>query len=104
MARNLTHCTVDKAMSSTKDEYMVWLKLESIKDYSPFNGSLCVMQARIFGLSYPDFLRYVRDTYGARIGGKQHRYPALYFPNEAAAVQYANILNKRYSEIIKRLT
>ena len=103
MARNLTYLTIDKAMSSTKDEYMVWFKPEVAIKFAPVLGSLNIVHARIFGLPYHNFLRYVRDTYGARLAGKGHKYPNFYFPNEAAAIQYATELNKRYGEIAKNL-
>ena len=93
---------IDKAMSSTKGEYMVWFKAEEAARLHLI-GSLNVAHSRIFGLSYPQFLRYVRDTYNARIAGKGHKYPNFYFPTEQDAKNYASVLDKRYSEIRRRL-
>lgn len=103
MARNLTYFNIDKAMSSTRDEYMVWFKPEAAQRFFPCRGTLNIIHARIFGISYHEFLRYVRDTYSARISGKGHKYPNFYFPNEAAAIQYATILNERYSKLLRKL-
>lgn len=103
MARNLRFFTIDKAMSSTKGEYMVWFKPEVASRFYPFFGTLNIIHARIFGLPYHEFLRYVRDTYGARISGKGHKYPNFYFPDEEAALRYATELNDRYAHILKIL-
>ena len=91
---------VDRAMSSVKNEYMVWFK-EAAKKFYPFKGSLMVIYSRIMGLSYPEYLRYVRDVHGARISGKNQLYPSVLFPTKEAAEQFAKILDTRFSQIQK---
>lgn len=39
-------------------------------------GSWAVLPARLFGLSYPDYLRYC-IMHGAQVFGKEHRYPTI---------------------------
>lgn len=99
----MKYFTIDKAMSSKKNEYMVWFKEGAISRFYPIQGSLSVMQARIMGLSYPDFLRFVRDTYNARLGGIGRTYVSFYFPDENSARKYANMLDKRFEEIITKI-
>ena len=99
----MIYFNVDKAMSSTKGEYMVWFKNTVAPYFFPFNGSLNVIHSRIMGLTYPQFLRYVRDTYNARIVGKEQRYPSFLFPTEQDALNYANMLDKRFALIVKHL-
>lgn len=99
----MNYCEIDKAMSSKQNEYKVTMKENVIKHFAPIQGSLSVLQARIMGLSYPDFLRYVRDTYNARLAGVGHKYPAIYFPDAAAASKFALILDKRFKEILLQL-
>ena len=42
-------------------------------------GSFNVICARLFNLSYADYLRMCRDCFGAEIVGKNSRYPIAYF-------------------------
>ena len=46
-------------------------------DYT--EGSFNLICARLFGLSYPQFLRMCRDCFGAEIIGKGSMYPVAYF-------------------------
>lgn len=43
------------------------------------NGSFNVICARLFGLSYVNYLRMCRDCFGAEIIGKGKLYPVAYF-------------------------
>ena len=63
-------------------------------------GSYNVLFARIFGLSYPDFLRCVRDVFGAEIRGKNCRYPYFIFKTASPeANNFVNIVNERLNKI-----
>lgn len=42
-------------------------------------GSYNVICARLFSLSYADYLRMCRDCFGAEIIGKGSKYPVAYF-------------------------
>lgn len=99
----MIYFTVEKMMSSIKNEYGVWMKEAAQKPYYPIQGSFTVLYARIMGLSYPQFLRYVRDVHGARLSGKGHRYITIYFPTQESAKNFAEILDKRYKYIAKEL-
>ena len=43
-------------------------------------GSFNVICARLFGISYAQYLRMCRDCFGAEIIGKGSWYPVAYFP------------------------
>jgi hypothetical protein len=44
------------------------------------DGSFSVICARLFGITYPDYLRMCRDHFDAEIVGKGSSYPVAYFP------------------------
>lgn len=68
----------------------------------PISGSFSVVFSRILGLSYPDYLRAVRDLYGGRIVGKYHKYPTVYFQTKEKAIELALLLEKNFSFFMKR--
>ena len=55
-------------------------------------GSFNVICARLFGISYPQYLRMCRDCFGAEIIGKGSKYPIAYFK-----------LSKELSDLIENL-
>jgi len=63
----------------------------------PDGGSYNVLQARLLGLDWPNFLRFCRDYLGADVVGKGHLYPAIYFDNTEKVRQYVRLLNKTAS-------
>ena len=56
------------------------------------------MPARIFGLSWPDYLRYCIQN-GATVVGKEHRYP--YISWKEKNVEFLNDLNRRANIVIQ---
>lgn len=63
-------------------------------------GSYNVIQARLFGLSFPDYLRFVRDKYHATLVGKSG-YTYFIFTNSADCDALVKELNRRW-ELIKK--
>ena len=61
-------------------------------------GSWSVLPARIFGLSWPDYLRYCIQN-GAIVVGKEHRYP--YISWKEKNVEFLNDLNRRANIVIQ---
>ena len=53
--------------------------------------------ARIFNLEYVDFLRMVRDIYGATLSGKQGGYISFYFTEKQMCQKFINDLSKRFN-------
>lgn len=62
-------------------------------------GSYNVLPARIFGLSYPQYLRFCRDIIGADIIGKNHVYPVAYFKKTINTNAFLRLLNS-YTNLI----
>lgn len=61
-------------------------------------GSWAVLPARLFGLSWADYLRYCRQC-GADVRGKTHQYPIIAW-NEKNN-EFLDELNKRANQLIK---
>jgi hypothetical protein len=59
------------------------------------DGSYSVFFARLFGLSYAQFLRMCRDQVGAEIVGRGSLYPTAYFDNNLVSNQLVILLNNR---------
>jgi len=57
-------------------------------------GSYQLIPARLFNISFANFLRLCRDEYGAAIYGKGSAYPVPYFNNDHKARLLVKTLNK----------
>lgn len=58
-------------------------------------GSFNVICARLFNISYANYLRLCRDELDAIIVGKDSYYPVTYFKSKEAAQALVNLLNSR---------
>ena len=67
---SLPKSTVSSQMTDSCFEYF---------KYVPIKTTWNILYARIFNLEFTDFLRMVRDTYGATLGGKEGGYIYFYF-------------------------
>lgn len=63
-------------------------------------GSYALLPARVLGLDYADFLRFARDVLGAKIMGKNERYPRAYFRKTPEVLQMVKLLNRRMELIM----
>lgn len=63
-------------------------------------GSFSVIAARLFGLSYPDYLRMCRDCFGAEIIGKGSFYPVAYFKRSEGLTMLLEQLNARANFVL----
>jgi len=87
-----------------KDSYFINYK-DNFYNFIHFtDGSYRVYEARIFGLSFADYLRMARDIYGATIQGKGHTYPMLYFNKKEEADKLAKDLEVRFKYLINNLS
>lgn len=66
-------------------------------------GSYNVIAARLFGLSYANFLRFARKYYNGTIVGKQG-YSYITFKNSADCDRMVKELNSRWDDILKERT
>ena len=66
-------------------------------------GSFNVIQARLFGLSYPDYLRMLRSEYNATLCGKQG-YSYAIFKDSKDCDRICKELNKRWAIVKEALS
>ena len=69
----------------------MWNFLDGVMIDSSWN----IFYARLFSLPYPEFLRMVRDFYGATLYGKTG-YVCFYFKERGSAQRFINDANKRF--------
>lgn len=67
-------------------------------DYT--EGSFNVICARLFGLSYAQYLRMCRDCFGAEIIGKDSMYPIAYFKLSQGLKDLIDQLNGRANWVL----
>lgn len=63
-------------------------------------GSFNVIQARLFGLTYANYLRMCRDVYGAEIVGKNSGYPYAIFKFSKGLEDLIEQLNARANLVL----
>lgn len=56
-----------------------------------------VLAARLFGLSYPDYMRMLRDVYGATLSGKNGGWITASFSDAAQCQKVIKELNRRWA-------
>lgn len=66
------------------------------------SGSFGLIAARVLGLDYPDYLRFVRDNYNARLYGKEG-YTYATYQNRDDCYKVVNLLNKEWQKLEKFL-
>ena len=64
-------------------------------------GTYHILFARLFGLTYAEFCRFVRDKYNATLHGKNSMYPTFTFADRLNANQFQMELWRRWDEFIK---
>jgi len=74
-------------------KYLIRVKHEEFHCKSTV-GSYNILPARLFGITYANYLRLARDEYGAVIYGKGTNYPVAYFDDNAKAHLLVKSLNK----------
>lgn len=67
------------------------------------SGTYNAIAARLFGLTYPEYLRYVRENYNATIIGKKG-YPFAAFKNAGDCNRLVKELNDRWAFIMAERT
>lgn len=63
-------------------------------------GSFNVIYARLFNISYANYLRLCRDELGATIIGKNSYYPIALFDSKEKAKKLADLLNARATLVL----
>ena len=81
-------------LSPIHNKYII-LPNHTLLKLGPTSGSYAVLGARLFGLTYANYLRMCRDVYHAVLVGKNHIYISVLFNTEAEAQKLATELNSR---------
>lgn len=85
--------------ASHPGKYMIRADLE--KFYLNYTeGSYNVIQARLMGLTYAQYLRMCRDCFGAEIIGKDSNYPVAYFKRSEELEGLIALLNMRANLVL----
>lgn len=85
--------------ASHPGKYMVRVDTEKFHlNYT--EGSFNVIQARLFGLTYANYLRMCRDIYGAEIVGKNSGYPYAIFKLSKGLEDLIEQLNARANLVL----
>lgn len=67
-------------------------------------ASYTTLPCRLLGISYPDYLRVVRDIYGAQVWGRTQKgpYVSYMFPDRKKCLELCTELNKRWQYMKER--
>ena len=71
---------------------------EVYKTIGMINGSFQILQPRLFGLTYAEYLRMLRDDYGAEMWGRNEKgpYVSFHFPNKTQCLKLCKELEERW--------
>lgn len=64
-------------------------------------GSYNILPARLLGITYANYCRLCRDSFGGEIYGKDSMYPVCYFKRDDNLNALLRLLNKRMELILK---
>jgi len=92
---------VDKS-SAYPEEYKIYIneKVHS-KINTSIDGSYKVLFARLLGLEYHDFCRFVRSKYNANLHGRQGGYITFTFEKKEEANKFKDNVEKRWKTLIE---
>lgn len=79
--------------------YLIRFSEKVYKFFGKTESSYNVIPSRILGLSYPSFLRFVRDKFNAEIDNQSLKYPVAQFNSEKDCQEVCDILNERFLKI-----
>ena len=85
--------------ASHPGKYMIRADLEKFY-LNCTEGSYNVIQARLMGLTYAQYLRMCRDCFGAEIIGKGSIYPVAYFKRSTELDALIDFLNVQASLVL----
>lgn len=84
-----------------KGKYMIGLNHDLFPFEGGTNGSYNVLGARVLGLSYAKYLRFLRDIIGAELEGKNSLYIVPYFKRSTELEQLIMLMNKRMELVMR---
>lgn len=90
---------VDESMYH-KGQYKIRINLEIYNEMcatGPINSSFNILAARLMGMEYAVFLRYIRQEFSAELHGSKGKYVSYSFPDKSKANELIKVLNKRWN-------
>ena len=82
---------------TTNGSYMVGIDCDVLYNHCS-EGSYNIVGARVLGLSYPQYLRFLRDEFGAKLKGKVG-YSYAIWENEEDCKKAVNEINSHWKKI-----
>ena len=82
-----------------KEKYILRMNHDKFLFPCGTKGSYGVFPARLLGLTYPDYLRFLRDVLGADVIGKNSKYPVAFFDKNETTRQFVKLLNAKMETI-----
>lgn len=83
--------------ASDNSAYMIIFNSSLAETIRGQGGSYGVVGARLFGLSYPDYCRMVRDKYNGTLLSKVGKYMGIKFKNKKDAENLCKELKRRWN-------
>lgn len=87
------------SIGTTGDKWSIRLTDKGYNTIGSISGSYNIIQCRLFGLTPAQYLRFIRDQYGAVLSGKKG-YVSYYFSNETSCKNLIYELNSRWDRLI----
>ena len=83
-----------------KEKYILRMNHDKFNFPNGTKGSYGVLPARLLGLSYPDYLKFLRDVLGADVIGKNAKYPVAFLDKNETTRQFVKLLNAKMETIV----
>lgn len=78
-------------------KYMIGVTTDIMKHFEKITFHPSLLAARLYGLSYEEYLRYLRDVQGAMLVGKKTKWVTAYFHDKEKCKSVTEELNRRWS-------
>lgn len=80
------------------DEYIISNRFDEI-EMPMIQTSYQLLQARLVGMTYMEFLEFCRDSLGAKVTRRPNqRWGSIYFKDTAEVRKFVEVLNKKFEE------
>lgn len=87
-------------IEQTDGGFSIFLEIHKLKEqFQIIEGAPCVFASRILGLTYPEYLRFVREYMGAKLVGRNFYYITVIFPDYKATKEFVKMLSLRVDRI-----
>ena len=88
--------TEEKSIGEYKPVFTdaLWVELDKGK----MKSSWLVLYARLWGLDYPDFLKFIRQEYNATLCGRKSTYIYFYFTDKKDCDLFVMNCNRRFEQ------